>query len=232
MSRKTLQQRIDESLSIIEKQQKAHDLLMAQFNEKEEKDRVHRFCKRGGYVEKYIPELKTLTDKQFYSYVEKVMMTDDAKLILMEISEEAETPDEPKKDDTTGQDSGAAASKPVEASAQPHTPPAPKPTETLRNNGTNGNRNGGNGVGQTNTPPAQRNTGAAQNGGTGGSVNGGKQYPRVGYCLPPCLITTNDERSITNGNIPIKHKNIQPGQRCFRRCQIRVPGGGANQKRL
>ena len=70
MARKTLQQRIDESLSVMEKHQKAHDLLMAQFNEREEKDRVHRFCRRGGYIEKELPELKTLTDKKFYTYVE------------------------------------------------------------------------------------------------------------------------------------------------------------------
>jgi len=176
MSRKTLQQKIDESLSIMEKHQKAHDLLMAQFNEREEKDRVHRFCKRGGHVEKYIPELKTLTDKQFYSYVEKVMLTDDARLILMEISEEVEAPDESKKDDTTGQDSGATATKPVEATAQTNTPPAPKPATTPYNGGTNGNRNGGNGTGQTNNPPAQRNATAPNNGGTGSSVNGGNQH--------------------------------------------------------
>ena len=176
MSRKTLQQRIDESLSIIEKHQKAHDLLMAQFNEREEKDRVHRFCKRGGYVEKYIPELKTLTDKQFYSYVEKVMLTDDARLILMEISEETETPDEPKEDKTAGQDSGTAAPKPAEASAQQHIPSTSKPTTTPRNNGTDGNRNNGNGTEQTNTPPVQRNATAPNNGGTGGSVNGGNQH--------------------------------------------------------
>ena len=175
MSRKTLKERIDESLSIMEKHQKAHDLLMAQFNEREEKDRVHRCCKRGGYVEKYIPELKTLTDKQFYSYVEKVMLTDDARLILMEISEEAEAPDEPKEDKTIGQNSGTAAHKPVEASAQPHTPPAPKPATTPYNSGTNGNRNGGNDAGQTHTPPAQKNAGTPHNGNTSGNVNGGNQ---------------------------------------------------------
>ena len=176
MSRKTLKERIDESLSIMEKHQKAHDLLMAQFNEREEKDRVHRCCKRGGYVEKYIPELKTLSDKQFYSYVEKVMMTDDARLILMEISEEIERPDEPKKDDTTGQDSGTAAHKPAEAPTQENTPPAPKPATTPYNGGTNSNRNGGNSTGQTNTPPAQRNATAPNSGGTGGNVSGGNQH--------------------------------------------------------
>jgi hypothetical protein len=176
MSRKTLQQRIDESLSIMEKHQKAHDLLMAQFNEREEKDRVHRFCKRGGYVEKYIPELKTLTDKQFYSYVEKVMLTDDARLILMEISEEAETPDEPKARDTAVQDSGTAAHKPAEAPAQSNPTPEPKPAETPRNTGADGNRNGGNSPGQTNALPAQRNATAPNNSGTGGNVNGGNQH--------------------------------------------------------
>ena len=176
MSRKNLQQRIDESLSIMEKHQKAHNLLMAQFNEREEKDRVHRFCKRGGYVEKYIPELKTLTDKQFYSYVEKVMLTDDARLILMEINEEAETPDELKKDDTTGQNNSIAAHKPTEAPVQSNPTPAPKPAETPRNADVDGNRNGGNSAGQPDTPPAQRNATAPNNSGTGGNVNGGNQH--------------------------------------------------------
>jgi len=118
MARKNLEQRINESLSKMAEHQKAHDLLMAQFNQKEEKDRVHRFCKRGGYAEKHLPELKTLTDAQFYTYFEKVMQTDEARLILMELCEENQKPAEPKADADTPQDGGTTAPKPTQSAAQ------------------------------------------------------------------------------------------------------------------
>ena len=84
--RKTLKQRVEDSLLEIQEAQKRHDNLLAQYNAKEEKERVHRFCRRGGYVEKHIPDLKDLTDKQFFDYVEKVMQTPFATRILAELT--------------------------------------------------------------------------------------------------------------------------------------------------
>ena len=173
MARKTLQEKINASLSKMEEHQKEHDKLIAQFNQKEEKDRVHRFCKRGGYAEKHLPELKTLTDEQFYTYFEKVMLTDEARLILMELNEENKKPAEPEAKTDTPQDGGTAAPKPTETAAQTDTPPAPKPTEAANSGGTGGNGNGGNHAGQNNHPPAQKNATAPHNGGTNGNHNGG-----------------------------------------------------------
>jgi hypothetical protein len=137
--RKTLKQRIDESLLEIQQHQKRHDALLAQFKEKEEKARVHRFCKRGGYVEKYIPELKTLTEKQFYTYVEKVMQTPFANRILAELSADNETSVEPISANTAAQGNTPIKSKPADVTTQSDTSADQKPTAMPNSGSLNGN---------------------------------------------------------------------------------------------
>jgi hypothetical protein len=147
--RKTLKQKIDESLLEMNELQKKHDELLAKYNAEEQKKRTHRLCKRGGYVEKYLPEIIGLTDKQFYTYVEKVMLTDDARLILMAISEEAEAPAAPQTNVTTAQGGANAAPKPAEPTAQANPAPAQKTANTPHGGGTEGRTNGGNTANRT-----------------------------------------------------------------------------------
>jgi hypothetical protein len=95
--RKTLKQKIDESLLEMNELQKKHDELLVKYNAEEQKKRTHRMCKRGGYVEKHLPELITLTDKQFYTYVEKVMQSNYAVKLLAELNAESEAPAAPPR---------------------------------------------------------------------------------------------------------------------------------------
>ena len=173
MARKTLEQKIDSTLDKIKELQKEHEKLVAEHSAKEERERTHRLCKRGGYIEKYLPEMKTLTDNQFYTYFEKVMQTDESRLILMELAAENAPPAEPKDGNTDPQDGGTAAPKPTEAAAQTDTPPAPKPAHTPNNGGTGGNGNGGNHNRQNNQHHAQKPNHTPHNGNGGGNHNGG-----------------------------------------------------------
>ena len=57
-------------------------LLLQQHKDQERKDRTHRLCERGGYLESVIPELPTLTEEQFKTFVEKTLLTDFARRTL------------------------------------------------------------------------------------------------------------------------------------------------------
>ncbi len=116
--RKTLKQKIDENLAEMAELKKEHDELMTKYNAEEQKKRTHRMCRRGGYVEKHLPELITLTDKQFYTYVEKVMQTSYAVKLLAELNAEGEAPTAPQTAVTDAQGGENAAQKPVTPTAQ------------------------------------------------------------------------------------------------------------------
>ena len=127
MARKSLKERIDDSLLEMQEHQKRHDALLAQYNAQEEKARTHRLCKHGGYVEKHLLELKTLTDKQFYTYVEKVMQTPFATRILAELAAVGVIIAEATPANNTVQGGGTAVPKPAAATAQGNATPTPKP---------------------------------------------------------------------------------------------------------
>jgi hypothetical protein len=55
----------------------------------EKKERTHRLCKRGGLLEKLLPETVPLTDEQFETFAKKVLLTDYTKRILANISTES-----------------------------------------------------------------------------------------------------------------------------------------------
>jgi hypothetical protein len=54
----------------------------------EKKERTHRLCKRGGLLEKLLPETIPLTDEQFETFAKKVLLTDYTKRILANVSAE------------------------------------------------------------------------------------------------------------------------------------------------
>lgn len=86
--KKTLSQKIEDGLQEMAELKKRQDALLAQFNEQERKARTHRLCKRGGLVEKLLPELITLTDKQFDTFVEKALLTEYTRRIIKDLSAE------------------------------------------------------------------------------------------------------------------------------------------------
>lgn len=98
---------------------------MAKFNEQEQKAKNERIYKRGNLVEKLLPELIPLTQNQFDTFVEKVLLTNYTRRIIKELISENEIPADPKTDTDTAQDGNVAAAKPVVSAARN----APAPTQ-------------------------------------------------------------------------------------------------------
>ena len=75
------------------------------------KDRNHRLCKRGGLIEKLLPDLAQLTDEQFDNFVQKTLMSGFAEKILRGlVPPESESNTEPEviADTVQGNDGDAA----------------------------------------------------------------------------------------------------------------------------
>ena len=79
---KTRLEKIDGIKEEIEQLKARQKQLQQQHNVQERKARNHRLCKRGGIVEKLLPDLITLTDEQFDAFVEKTLLTGYAERIL------------------------------------------------------------------------------------------------------------------------------------------------------
>ena len=126
---------IDEEIARLRKRQ---TLLRQQQNRQDRKDRTHRLCRRGGLVEKFLPDLARLTDEQFDTFVEKVLLTSHTRRVLAELAPPLPEPTaEPECGTGDTQDGSAAEQKPADTAAQPNTSPAPKPTVTAeRTNAT------------------------------------------------------------------------------------------------
>ena len=169
MARKTTKQQLDEALVALTQAQNAYDLKLAEYNVQEEKAQTKRSIERGKIAEIALPELAALTKKQFEIYVEKVMQTDEARRILMELCAVSEKPAVPISGANTVQSGDNAAEKPAQAAPMFHTPPAPKPAGTPQSggNGDNGQPN------RHNTAQhAQKPTGTPHNGNGSGNSNG------------------------------------------------------------
>jgi hypothetical protein len=77
---------IEEEIEHLKTRQKQ---LKQEYNAQERKARNHRLCKRGGIVEKHLPELITLTDDQFNVFVEKALLTGYVEKILKGLAAQA-----------------------------------------------------------------------------------------------------------------------------------------------
>ena len=70
---------VEEQIKQLENRKK---LLLQQQKTQERKARDHRLCKRGGYLEKIVPDSIPLTDEQFYQFLDKTLAGDYARRIL------------------------------------------------------------------------------------------------------------------------------------------------------
>ena len=103
-SKRTLEERIEarrEEKRQLEAQIKK--LLQEQRTQKN-KERTHRLCKRGGLVEKYLPDLTKLTDNQFQVFINKCLLSNYTMKTLSELVATNENLDD--KDDSTNLDAG------------------------------------------------------------------------------------------------------------------------------
>ena len=83
---------------IMQRENRLKELIQKQKAE-ERKARTHRLCNRMGLFEKLLPDTITLTDEQFYTFLEKAVANDYGKRTLATIIKQgAETP--PPKSET------------------------------------------------------------------------------------------------------------------------------------
>jgi hypothetical protein len=54
----------------------------------ERKERTHRLCERGGYLESILPESVLLTAEQFKTFLDKTLLTDFARRNLISLTEQ------------------------------------------------------------------------------------------------------------------------------------------------
>jgi flagellar biosynthesis GTPase FlhF len=66
--------------------------LLQQHREQEKKARTNRLCKRGGLLEKMLPDTIPLTDEQFQAFMEKTMLTPFTRRALDEVTAQGTTP--------------------------------------------------------------------------------------------------------------------------------------------
>ena len=90
--RKNIAEQIAKAKEDIRQKENQLKQLQKLHTEKERKARNHRLCKWGGYLEKVLPEVVTLTDEQYYSFLEKTMLTDSARRLLAGLTSTPITP--------------------------------------------------------------------------------------------------------------------------------------------
>ena len=73
---------IDKQIEDLQNQKKE---LQKQHNNDERKARTNRLCKRGGIVEKLLPDLIEFTDEQFDIFLEKTLLTPYTRRVIAEI---------------------------------------------------------------------------------------------------------------------------------------------------
>jgi alanyl-tRNA synthetase len=81
-SKKTIDQRIEAKQEEVRQLENQIKQLTQQQRTQERKNRNHRLCKRGGLVEKLLPDLTQLSDEQFETFVDKVLLTNHTTRIL------------------------------------------------------------------------------------------------------------------------------------------------------
>jgi len=102
--RKTTAERIEIQKERKEQMQNEIKRLLQQQRKEERKARTHRFCIRGAIVEKLLPDLARLTEEQFDTFVQKVLLTPHTSRILAGLVPPPPEPaDEPEGDNSAVQ---------------------------------------------------------------------------------------------------------------------------------
>ena len=87
-SKLTIAKQIAKAKEDIKQHENALKLLNSKQKEQERKARNHRLCSRGGWLEGKLPEVITLTDEQYYSFLEKTLFTEHSRRILNGLTEQ------------------------------------------------------------------------------------------------------------------------------------------------
>jgi len=73
MSNSTIQ-KLENVQTEIDKLNNRKKLLLQKQKTEERKNRTHRLCKRGGYLESKLPGFSSMTDDEFYSFVDNHLL--------------------------------------------------------------------------------------------------------------------------------------------------------------
>lgn len=119
---------IEEEIQQLKERQR---LLQQQHNTQERKDRTKRLCRRMGLFESLLPDTIPLTDEQFKTFLEKIILTDQSRRLL---------------DGLTAQNAAAAATQGAETAAQGNAVPIPKTAQTSQESRTDEDASEGNGA--------------------------------------------------------------------------------------
>ncbi|MCL2798623.1 MAG: DUF3847 domain-containing protein, partial [Firmicutes bacterium] len=115
MARKPVSERLDKVLADLENLEKEKKQLINEQKEEVRKMRTHRLCKRGGLVEKLLPDIIAFTDEQFDLFVDNTLLIADTKRIIAEIKSGQLKPPAVPKDDTPAHDGDGFLPKSTEA---------------------------------------------------------------------------------------------------------------------
>ena len=145
--RKTLDEKIASAKLEKEQAEARIKKLLQEQKADERKARNHRFCKRGGFMEKLLPDLALLTDEQFETFFKKTAASNYGRNALAELVPSASEPAAADGGTDTGQNGvGDAAQtaitpknngnnnqhKPAQAGTQHNGNAGGKPAETAR----------------------------------------------------------------------------------------------------
>jgi hypothetical protein len=136
---RNLNEKIDAAKAEIKQKEALIKQLLQQQRATDRKVRNHRLCKRGGFVEKHLPDLIKLTDEQFETFVKKTLLTGHTAKILKELVPPTPvTAADQQADVITAQGGNKATTTPTEATAHPE-PAFAESAEMAQNVGANGN---------------------------------------------------------------------------------------------
>lgn len=100
MPRKTIDERIAIAKTKIEQEQEKLKDLLSKHKEQERKERTHRLCKRMGLMESLLPDLASLSDEQFQTFLNRTVLKDFGRNKLAELAEQADKSSAPKSPNT------------------------------------------------------------------------------------------------------------------------------------
>ena len=123
---KTTAEKIAERDERIAQLQNEKKKLLQKQKADERKVRTNRLCRRHGLLEKYMPDLITITDEQFEMFIKRAIATSYGRDALAEIVTTAGAITKPQ---------------PTQTAAQSTATPTTKPPNTTHTNSTGGNPN-------------------------------------------------------------------------------------------
>jgi hypothetical protein len=108
---KTTAEKIATKREQIQQLQNEEKQLIQKQKSEEQKARTRRFCSRHGLLEKFMPDLATITDEQFETFIKKAINTSHGQKILAEIISTTKATQPPQNAKIAPQNQAAESAK-------------------------------------------------------------------------------------------------------------------------